>query len=119
MFEAENIRDWRLQDVLDEDGKKLGKLEAVYVDTTSDKPVFASVVEGGGLRRRRLTFVPLNDAVVGPGWLKVRYPKRTVRGALQIGTDDELLAEQEPELFRHYGLDYDSGPEGVRRLARR
>jgi hypothetical protein len=42
-----------------------------------------------------------------------------VRGALEIGTDDELLAEQEPELFRHYGLDYDSGPEGVRRLARR
>lgn len=119
MFEAENIRDWRLQDVVDEDGKKLGKLEAVYVDTSTDDPVFASVVEGGGLRRRRLTFVPLRDAVVGPGWLKVRYPKRAVRGALEIGTDDELLAEQEPELFRHYGLDYDTGPSGVRRLARR
>jgi hypothetical protein len=119
MFEAENIRDWRLQDVLDEDGKKIGKLEAVYVDTSTDDPAFASVVEGGGLKRRRLTFVPLNDAVVGPSWLKVRYPKKTVRGALSIGTDDELLAEQEPELFRHYGLDYGSGPEGVRRLARR
>jgi hypothetical protein len=119
MFEAENIRDWRLQDVVDEDGRKLGKLEAVYVDTSTDDPTFASVVEGGGLRRRRLTFVPLHDAVVGPGWLKVRYSKRAVRGALTIGTDDELLAEQEPELFQHYGLDYGSGPDGVRRLARR
>jgi hypothetical protein len=119
VFEAENIRDWRQHDVLDEESKKIGTLEAVYVDTRTDEPVFASVLEGGALRRRRLTFVPLAGAVVGPGWVKVRYPRKTVRGALTIGTDDELLAEQEPELFRHYGLSADAGPEGVRRLARR
>jgi hypothetical protein len=119
MFEAENIRDWRQHDVLDDERKKIGLLEAVYVDTTTDEPVFASVVEGGGFRRRRLTFVPLAGAVVGPGWVKVPYPRKTVRGALSIGTDDELLAEQEPELFRHYGLRVDAGPGGARRLARR
>jgi hypothetical protein len=119
MFEAENIRDWRQHDVLDEEHKKIGTLEAVYVDTRTDEPIFASVVEGGGLRRRRLTFVPLTGAVVGPGWVKVRYPKKTVRGALSIGTDDELLAQQEPELFDHYGLDYGAGPDDARRLARR
>ena len=117
MFEAENIRDWRLHDVVDPESKKIGKLEAVYVDTKTDEPMFASVVEGGGLRGRKLTFVPLSGAVVGPGWVKVRFEKKTVRGALSIGTDDELLAEQEPELFAHYGLDYESGE--ARRLARR
>jgi hypothetical protein len=119
MFVAENIRDWRLHDVVDEDSKKIGKLEAVYVDTATDEPAFASVVEGGGLKRRRLTFVPLAGAVVGPGWVKVRYARKTVRSAPSIGTDDELVAELEPEVFKHYGLDYGGGPESPRRLARR
>jgi sporulation protein YlmC with PRC-barrel domain len=35
MFEAENIRDRRKHDVIDPDGKKIGQLEAVYVDTTT------------------------------------------------------------------------------------
>jgi hypothetical protein len=119
MFEAENIRDWRQRDVVDEDSKKIGTLEAVYVDTKTDEPMFASVVERGGLRHRRLTFVPLSGAVVGPGWVKVRYSKKTVRNAPSIGTDDELLAEQEPKLFEHYGLSYSTGVGSVRRLARR
>ena len=118
VFEAENIRDWRQRDVVDSDNKKIGSLEAIYVDTKTDEPLFASVVEGG-LGRRRLTFVPLSGAVVGPGWVKVRYAKKTVRGAPSIGTDDELLATQEPQLFDHYGLAYDTGSDGARRLARR
>ena len=52
MFEAENIRDWREHDVVDTDGKKIGKLEAVYVDTGSDDPAFASVTVGMPGRRR-------------------------------------------------------------------
>jgi hypothetical protein len=118
MFEAENIRDWRQHDVVDEDSKKIGTLEAIYVDTRSDQPSFASVVEGGPIRRR-LTFVPLAGAVVGPSYVKVRYPKKLVRGAPSIGTDDELLAEQEPNIFAHYGLDYSPAPQGARLLARR
>jgi hypothetical protein len=119
MFEAENIRDWRTRDVVDEENKKIGTLEGVYVDTKTDEPMFASVVEGGALRGRKLTFVPLGGAVVGPSWVKVRYSKRTVRGAPSIGTDDELLAEQEPALFEHYGLAYDKAADSARRLARR
>lgn len=119
MFEAENIRDWRLHDVVDEESKKIGTLEAIYVDTRTDQPLFASVVERSAFRGRKLTFVPLAGAVVGPGWVKVRHSRKTVRSAPSIGTDDELLAEREPELFAHYGLDYDAGSDGARRLARR
>jgi hypothetical protein len=46
MFEADNIRDWREHDVVDLDGSKIGQLEAVYVDTGTDLPMFASVKIG-------------------------------------------------------------------------
>lgn len=119
MFEAENIRDWREHDVVDQEHKKIGKLESIYVDTRTDEPMFASVVEGSGLVHRKLTFVPLEGALVGPKWVKVRFPKKTVKSAPSIGTDDELLAEQESQIFAHYGLEYAKGSDGERRLARR
>jgi hypothetical protein len=117
MFEAENIRDWREHDVIDPDGKKIGQLEAVYVDTTSDEPAFGSV-RIGMVGRHRLTFVPLDRAVVLPGALRVAYTKSQVKDALTIETG-ELAATDEPELFKHYGLEYQPGQNGERQLARR
>ena len=35
-----------------------------------------------------------------------------------LGTDGELAAVDEPDLFEHYGLAYQSGASGERRLAR-
>lgn len=118
MFEAGNIRDWRGQDVIDGAGHKIGKLEAVYVDTGTDEPVFATVMVGLPTRHR-LVFVPVTGATVGPGYLKVTYPKRQVRSAPSIDTDGELPAGQEEAVFRHYDLRYEPGGGGERRLARR
>jgi PRC-barrel domain len=118
MFEAENIRDWREHDVIDQDGKKIGQLEAVYVDTGTDEPAFGSV-RIGMLGRHRLTFVPLDRAVVLPRQLKVAYTKSQVKDAPTIDTDGELPAGDEPELFKHYGLEYQPGLSGERRLAKR
>ncbi|HWG73408.1 MAG TPA: PRC-barrel domain-containing protein [Acidimicrobiales bacterium] len=118
MFEADNIRDWREHDVVDPDGDRIGSLEAVYVDTATDQPAFASV-KIGMIGRHRLAFVPLAGATVAPRYLKVTSPKKLVRDAPAIDTDGELLAEVEPELFEHYGLAYQPGASGERRLARR
>lgn len=118
MVPAESIRDWRQHDVVDPEGKKIGKLEAVYVDTGTDAPAFASVTTGLP-GRRRLVFVPLTGATVAPRHLKVGYPKKLVRGSPSIGTDGELQAEQEPAVFEHYSLAYQPGAGGERRLARR
>jgi hypothetical protein len=119
MFEAENIRDWREHDVIDPDGKKIGQLEAVYVDTSTDEPAFGSI-RIGMIGRHRLTFVPLDRAVVLPGQLRVAYPKSQVKDApVTIDTDGELAASDEPELFKHYGLEYQAGVGGERQLARR
>jgi hypothetical protein len=118
MIQIADIREWRGQDVVDADGKKIGVLESIYVDTATDDPWFATVIVGL-FGRRRLVFVPLADAMVGPGYLKVAFARSTVKGAPAIDTDGVLPAEQEPEVFSHYQLQYAPGAGGERRLARR
>lgn len=118
MFEAENIRDWRTLGVIDPDGGKIGQLEAIYVDTSTDQPAFASV-RIGMIGRHRLTFVPLDRATVAPSHVRVAYSRKQVKGAFSIDTDGELAATDEPGLFEHYGLAYQPGSDGERRLARR
>ena len=117
-FPAENIRDWRGRAVVDERGDKIGALEAVYVDTASDEPAFATV-EVGFVGRRRLVFVPLTGATVAPDHVRVRCDKKLAKAAPSIGTDGELLASDEPALFSHYGLPYPGAESGQRALARR
>ncbi|GAA3034701.1 PRC-barrel domain-containing protein [Actinokineospora globicatena] len=115
MFPVENLRDWAGLDVIDPESKKIGTLEAVYVDTLSDEPAFVTVQFG--LVTRHLAFVPVGGATVTPKAVRVRYGKDLVRDAPQIPVDGELAAADEPKLFAHYHLDYGERPE--RRLARR
>ena len=115
MFPAENIRDWRTLNVVDPDGSKIGTLESVYVDTTTDQPFFAAVVTGF-IGRRQLTFVPLTGATVAPDHIRVTVSKELTKNAPSIDTDGELTVEQEPDVFAHYSMPYTGG---VRRLARR
>ncbi|GGV66990.1 MULTISPECIES: PRC-barrel domain-containing protein [Streptomyces] len=118
MFEADDIREWRGHDVVDADGNKIGTLESVYVDTTTDEPSFATVTMGLPTRRR-LVFVPLAGATVGPGYLRVAHTKKVIKQAPWIDTDGVLAAAQEPAVFAHYELEYRPGVGGERRLARR
>ena len=118
MFEAADIREWRGHEVVDTDGHKIGELEAVYVDTGTDLPSFGTV-RIGIVARHRLVFVPLDRAVVGPGHLKVAYGKKQVKDAPSIDTDGELVAADEEAVFKHYGLTYQPGAGGERRLGRR
>ena len=118
MFEIASIREWRGQDVLDAGGHKIGELEAVYVDTSTDLPSFGTI-QVGIPTRHRLVFVPLDRATVGPGDVKVAYDKKQVKDAPSIGTDGELPAGDEEAIFKHYGLAYPQGADGERRLARR
>jgi PRC-barrel domain len=118
VFEAADIREWRGHKVVDPDGHKVGELEAVYVDTGTDLPSFGTV-RVGLPSRHRLVFVPLDHARVGPGYLRVAFQKKTVKDAPAIGTDDELPVADEEAIFKHYGLAYQVGADGARRLARR
>ncbi|WP_327350841.1 PRC-barrel domain-containing protein [Streptomyces sp. NBC_01304] len=118
MIQAADVREWRNHDVVDPDGHKIGVLEAVYVHTATDEPAMATV-RAGLPTRHRLLFVPLTEAVVGPGYVKVAYPKSLVKKAPSIGTDDVLPADQEEGIYHHYGMTYKPGLGGERQLARR
>ena len=118
MFPAENLRDWRGQKVIDHEGKKIGDLEAVYVDTSTDEPAFVTV-KIGVIGRSRLAFVPVTGATVSPSAVRVRYPKKLVQDAPSIDTDGELTGAEEPQVFAHYDLPYTASSEGERRLGRR
>jgi len=118
VFEADNIQDWKDRTVVDRDGNKIGILEGLYYDTATEQPTFASV-QIGIIGRHRLTFVPLDGARVSPDHLRVLVDKKTVKDAPTIETDGALTAAQEPELFAHYGLGYQPGAGGERRLGRR
>ena len=118
MFEAADIREWRGHDVVDAEGHKIGDLEAIYVNTQTDLPFFATV-QIGLPTRHRLVFVPLSQATVGPSYLKVAYDRKLVKDAPSIDTDGELPASDEPAVFTHYGLSYQPGADGARLLGRR
>lgn len=78
MIRVGDIREWRTHDVVDPRARKIGTLEAIYVDTATDEPAMATV-QVGLPTRHRLVFVPLDGAVVGPGYLKVGYEKSLVK----------------------------------------
>ncbi|GGT28798.1 photosystem reaction center subunit H [Streptomyces kurssanovii] len=118
MIRSADIREWRDRDVVDPKGHRIGALEAIYVDTTTDEPSMATVLTGFP-SRRRLVFVPLDEAILGPGYVKVAHAKSLVKNAPAIGTDDILPAEEEEAVFRHYDLAYRPGANGERQLARR
>ncbi|WP_405595035.1 PRC-barrel domain-containing protein [Streptomyces sp. NBC_01410] len=118
MIHVGDIREWRGYDVTDRDGHKIGMLEAIYVDTSTDEPAMATV-RTGLPTRHRLVFVPLDGATIGPGYVKVAHDKALVKECPSIGTDDVLPAEEEEAIFKHYGLTYQPGTGGERQLARR
>ncbi len=66
-----------------------------------------------------LDLVPLVGATVAPKHLLVTFPKKLVKDAPTIPTDGELEASTEPVLYEHYGLQYQTGSNGERRLGRR
>ena len=118
MIRMADLREWRGHTIVDPEGHKIGTLESVYVDTSSDEPAMATV-ETGMLSHHRLVFVPLDGATVGPGYVTVAYAKKLVHECPSIGTDDILPAENEEAIFLHYGLKYQVGEGGERQIARR
>lgn len=117
MITVGSITDWVGLPVLDRDGSKIGSMEAVYFDTSTDEPAFITVKVG--LIGTSLVFVPLADAVVSPKDVRVAVDKKLAKDAPSIATDGALESTMEPAVFEHYGLAYTQGASGERRLGRR
>ena len=106
----------RGEDLYDQSGEKIGKLEEIYLDAQSGEPEWALV--NTGMFGTKSSFVPLQGASQDGDTLQVPYDKAQVKDAPKIDSDGELSQQEESELYAHYGLDYgesrsDSGlPEG-------
>ena len=118
MVEVADIREWRNHAVVDADGHKIGELEAIDVDTSTDLPAFGTA-RTGMPGRHRLVSVPVAQASVGPGYLKAAYQRKQVKDSPSISTEGELPATDEEAIFKQYSLPYQAGASGERQLARR
>src|SRR4051812_4969656 len=106
MSTTQNVLEWRGQELLDNDGDKIGKIEEIYLDTATDQPEWALVKTGlfGG----KGTFVPLSQANPTGDGVQVPFEKSHVKDAPNIDPDGELSHSEERRLYEHYGIGYAS-----------
>jgi hypothetical protein len=102
----ETVRGWRGRVMVDRDGDKVGEVVDIYLDNETDRPEWAVVRTG--LFGLRSTFVPLAEAREVGDELQVPHQRLQVKQAPNIEPDGQLSAAEEAELYRHYGLDYDT-----------
>jgi hypothetical protein len=102
----ETARGWRGRVMIDRDSNKIGEVVDIYLDNETDRPEWAVVRTG--LFGMRSTFVPLAEAREVGDELQVPHQRLQVKQAPNLEPDGQLSAAEEAELYRHYGLDYDS-----------
>ena len=102
----ETVRGWRGRVMVDRDSNKIGEVVDIYLDNETDRPEWAVVRTG--LFGLRSTFVPLAEAREVGDELQVPHRRLEVKEAPNIEPDGQLSAAEEAELYRHYGLDYDT-----------
>jgi uncharacterized protein (TIGR02271 family) len=107
---TQNVTEWRGQELLGNDGEKIGKIEEIYLDTETDQPEWALVKTGlfGG----KGTFVPLAQANPSGDGVQVPFDKAHVKDAPNIDPDGQLSQSEEQTLYQHYGLDYGESQSG-------
>ena len=103
-YAREDVLSWRGQDLVDNDGDKIGSIDDIYLDRETDQPEWAVVTTG--LFGTKRTFVPLQDATPGADGIRVPFEKSTVKDAPGIEANGQLSQREEAELYRHYGLEY-------------
>jgi uncharacterized protein (TIGR02271 family) len=107
MPDIDTVRSWQGRTMVGPDGDKVGTIESIYLDDETGEPEWALV--NTGLFGTKSSFVPLAQAASSGDQVQVPYDKQLVKDAPRIDTDQHLSEAEEQQLWRHYGLDYDSG----------
>jgi sporulation protein YlmC with PRC-barrel domain len=82
--------------VLGQDGEKLGKVSQVFLDDRTGRPEWATIA--GGLFDARESFVPLAQATVSGGDVRVPWSKAKVKDAPAVTVDrNGHISEEEEE----------------------
>jgi uncharacterized protein (TIGR02271 family) len=107
MPDLDTVRSWQGATMVDRHGDKIGTIESIYLDDQTGEPEWALV--NTGLFGTKSGFVPLAQAASSGDQVQVPYDKQLVKDAPRVDTDQHLSEAEEQQLWRHYGLDYDSG----------
>ena len=110
MVDIDTVRSWQGRTMVDRDGDRVGTIESIYVDDQSGQPEWALV--NTGLFGTKSTFVPLAQANPSGDNVQVPYEKQLIKDAPKMDPDGHLSEQEEQELWRHYGLDYDAAYSG-------
>jgi len=102
----ETARGWLGRVMVDRDSNKIGEVVDIYLDNETGRPEWAVVRTG--LFGMRSSFVPLAEAREVGDELQVPHRRLQVKEAPNIELDGQLSEVEEVELYRHYGLDYDT-----------
>jgi uncharacterized protein (TIGR02271 family) len=102
--------DWRGKTLVDRDGDKVGKISEVYLDDHSGRVEWALV--NTGLFGSKSSFVPLAGASSQGDDVQVTFEKSQVKDAPNVDEGQELSAQEEAQLYSHYGLDYGESSNG-------
>ncbi|WP_210491662.1 PRC-barrel domain-containing protein [Patulibacter sp. SYSU D01012] len=106
---------WPGHTLYDENGGKVGKIEAVFADEHTGQPAWATV--SSGLFGRKHHFVPITHAREVEDGVAVPVAGDLIKAAPQADADEALSLEDERALYRHYGLDHGSALAAERRAA--
>lgn len=109
-MDIEEIAQCEGQNVVDCDGKKIGKLEDVYLAAGSSEAVFA-YVKTAKLGPRHF-LVPLAGASLSRDHIHVAYQLHQVELAPQFEPGATLDSGMEQDLARHYDLELTDSPVG-------
>lgn len=98
------------KNVYDLDGQKAGTATGLYISDASGAPEWAAVKTG--LFGSKESLVPLAGARTDETGLHVRTRKDIIKDAPHLETDGHLSGQQVMDLYRHYGLDSGTTPQG-------
>jgi uncharacterized protein (TIGR02271 family) len=102
MIETSQIRTVMGATAYDRDGDKIGKVNQVYVDDNTGRPLWASV--NTGLFGTSETLVPLEDATWDGDSLRIGYEKAFVKDAPRVEIDGAISPSEQDTLWEYYGL---------------
>jgi uncharacterized protein (TIGR02271 family) len=88
--------------VIGGDGTRLGTVDGVYYDNATDQPAWAAVQSGA-----RVSLVPLAMASLQGAELHVPFDREQLENAPHHDPGRALSPQDEIDLFRHYGVEYD------------
>ncbi len=101
MTTTTNIQQWRGAKAVDTNGDKVGTIDEVYLDRGSQEPEWVTV--STGLFGTRTSFVPIRDAELIDGEVRLGYTKDQIKDAPNVDADGALSSDEEQHLYEHYG----------------